>query len=130
MQKRFMILAIIVAVSIISIPSKATADDHGPGKEKFQLIAQIVTKLMSKGDESVIAIGRILKAETYRKKLNNPQKALEELNKLTSEIHDSELLFAANTIKMLILKETEKDPQKYLASLDKIIANASREKNN
>jgi len=125
MMKKMMFLVSLFLMVIFISPVAVMAEGSGEGKN-VKLIAQVVTKLMAKGDQSVIAIGRILKAETLLKQMKAPAKAIAELDKLTSEIDDSELLFAANTIKMLILKETEKDPEKFMSAIDKVINSAKK----
>lgn len=122
MSKKIAIMSIIVICMTLTIaPVNAS---QGKEKDKAEILYKVVTKLMSKGDEAVIGLGRILKAETYFKKMNQPDKAIEEINKLEEELTDPELLFAANTIKMLILKKTEEDPSKFISSIDGIIGAA------
>lgn len=119
MSKKLAILSIIfICLTVSVMPVNAAQEKE---KDKAEILYKVITRLMSKGDEAVIGLGRILKAETYFKKLNQPEKAVEEINKLEQELKDPELLFAANTIKMLILKKTEKDPSKFISSIDGII---------
>ena len=122
MFKRVSCLLIVGMLCLCLAPNFAHAK-KGEGKHA-ELLFKVVNKLMSKGDQSVISIGRVLKAETYLKKLKQPEKALAELQKLETEITDKELLFAANTIRMLIMKEAEKNPQKLLDGLEGVIASA------
>ena len=114
---------VIVGMLFLGLTTDFALAKKGDGKNA-ELLFMVVNKLMSKGDQSVISIGRVLKAETYLKKLKQPQKALEELQKLETEITDKELLFAANAIRMVIMKESEKNPQKLLDGLEGVIASA------
>ena len=123
MYKKTIIFSVVLFILLTMVSSPANAAQQ-KDKDRVDLVYKVVTKLMSKGDEAVISIGRILKAEAYFKQLKNPTKAIEELDKLEKELKDPELLFAANTIKILILKETEKDPAKFISHMDKIIASA------
>ena len=123
MYKKIIILSTVFFILFITITPQVNGAQQKE-KDRVDLIYKIVTKLMSKGDEAVISLGRILKAETYFKKLKDPAKAISELDKLENELKDPELLFAANTIKILIIKETEKDPSKFIAHMDKVIASA------
>ncbi len=124
LKKLSLIVLLSFMVCLIS-PSVATAKTGEKGKNA-EIIFKVVSKLMSKGDEAIISMGRLLKAETYYKKMNKPEEAIKEIELLESEITDSELLFAVNALKMVILKETQKNPETLLASLDKVILAAKK----
>jgi len=124
MSHRTFTASLLVAFALVAFaPAPAVA---GPkdNPQVAQMIFQIVNRLMAKGDEAIVGVGRVIKAETYYKKLGQPDKALAELATLESELHDKELLFAVNALRMAIMKETSKDPEQLLKNLDGVIAAA------
>lgn len=118
MKRLSCILAMVMIFTLFT--SNAALAKKSP--KEAEIVFTIFKKLMSKGDQAVIGIARVLKAETYLKKLDNPQKALQELKKLDQEVSDCELHFASKVLQMIIMKKSEKDPEKYLENLDAIIA--------
>lgn len=122
MTRNIVALTLAACILAAAVPATALAKEDG----KAEYLFEIARRLMAKGDEATVALARVLKAETYAKKLNDTKSAIAEIDKLETEVTDKELLMVANAIKMVLLKQTEQDPQKVLSGMDAVIAAAKK----
>ena len=110
---------ILVAVLMGALAAPCSAEKVKDPKVLFA----VGQKLVSKGENGVIAMARIAKAVTFVE-AKEWGKAIEELKFVDGEVKDPEILFVTNALKIVVLKKSKQGREATLAELDKIIAAA------
>lgn len=88
-----------------------------------KVLFELGQKLVSKGDDGIIAVARIARAMTFAEGAEW-EKAIGELHALDGEVKDPEVLFVTNTLKIIVLKRAKTPKEAYLKELEKIIDGA------
>lgn len=115
------VAAVLVAPFLMAAVPEAKGDDPHP-QAILEVIKYVRSALAEKGDEGVVALARIAKADIL-KKMGKADLAIAELKKLAEESKDREILVVANAA-LLDLLSKERRFDEGIALMDGLIAKA------